>query len=85
IEKGRSLREIEEKWGKRRNHIEKGRRRRSLIERGERGDMGHFIMKGEDEREVPKRAPIDALKCHITPFAGDGDMESYLEWEMKVD
>ncbi|RDX86143.1 hypothetical protein CR513_32564, partial [Mucuna pruriens] len=32
-----------------------------------------------------RRAPLDAFKCKIPPFIGDGDAKSYLEWEMKLD
>ncbi|RDX83658.1 hypothetical protein CR513_35394, partial [Mucuna pruriens] len=35
--------------------------------------------------EDPKKDPLDALKCKIPPFVGDKHIESYLEWEMKVD
>ncbi|RDY00274.1 hypothetical protein CR513_16563, partial [Mucuna pruriens] len=28
---------------------------------------------------------MDPLKCHIPPFDGTGDVETYLDWEMKVD
>ncbi|RDY00587.1 hypothetical protein CR513_16224, partial [Mucuna pruriens] len=35
--------------------------------------------------EDPRRAPLDTLKYKIPPFVGDRDVESYLEWEMKVD
>ncbi|RDX71110.1 hypothetical protein CR513_49575, partial [Mucuna pruriens] len=45
----------------------------------------YFESAHKDEREVPRSAPMDTFKCHILPFAGDGDMESYLDWEMKVD
>ncbi|RDX77719.1 hypothetical protein CR513_42113, partial [Mucuna pruriens] len=38
----------------------------------------------KDEREVPKGTPMDALKCRIPPFARDGDIESYLDLDMKV-
>ncbi|RDX86175.1 hypothetical protein CR513_32521, partial [Mucuna pruriens] len=33
----------------------------------------------------PRKAPLDTLKCKILPFVGYGDVESYLELEMKVD
>ncbi|RDY00536.1 hypothetical protein CR513_16276, partial [Mucuna pruriens] len=35
--------------------------------------------------EDPRRAPLDALKGKIPPFVGEGDVEPYLECEMKID
>ncbi|RDX82887.1 hypothetical protein CR513_36269, partial [Mucuna pruriens] len=32
-----------------------------------------------------RRAPMDALKCHVPPFVGEGDAKAYLDWEMKVE
>ncbi|RDY06699.1 hypothetical protein CR513_09274, partial [Mucuna pruriens] len=91
IEKGRSIREIEEIGGERRNHIEKegmrgrlkGERRERRYEEPHHEIRRYFESPQRDEREVLRRAPMDDLKCHIPPFIGDGDMESYLDWEMK--
>ncbi|RDY06504.1 hypothetical protein CR513_09496, partial [Mucuna pruriens] len=33
----------------------------------------YFKSPHRDEGEVPKKAPMDALKCRIPPFARDGD------------
>ncbi|RDY01811.1 hypothetical protein CR513_14817, partial [Mucuna pruriens] len=33
----------------------------------------YFKSSHRDEREVPKKAPMDTLKCHTPPFARDGD------------
>ncbi|RDX84983.1 hypothetical protein CR513_33883, partial [Mucuna pruriens] len=72
IEKGstrRNLREIEEKGGK----------KKSLVERGEREDMRKNTTKKEEEGEGFRKAPMDALKCRIPPFIGDGDVEAYFD------
>ncbi|RDX94571.1 hypothetical protein CR513_23031, partial [Mucuna pruriens] len=45
----------------------------------------YFESPQRDERVVPRRAPMDALKYRIPPFVGDRDVESYLDWEIKVD
>ncbi|RDX89095.1 hypothetical protein CR513_29220, partial [Mucuna pruriens] len=86
-----SLREIEEKGGMKKSHIEKGGKQRSLegkkkslIERGERGDRRNSTKKEQGEVEVLRRAPMNSLKCHVPTFIGEKDVESYLEWEIKL-
>ncbi|RDX88853.1 hypothetical protein CR513_29486, partial [Mucuna pruriens] len=75
----RSLKEIEDRGGERMNHTKKETWGRASEERR------YFESPHKDEREVPRKAPIDALKCRIPPFIRDEDVESYLDWEMKVD
>ncbi|RDX77304.1 hypothetical protein CR513_42592, partial [Mucuna pruriens] len=36
-------------------------------------------------KEEPRSGPIEGLKCKIPPFLGDGNVETYLEWETKMD
>ncbi|RDX75166.1 hypothetical protein CR513_44988, partial [Mucuna pruriens] len=57
-------------------------------------EMRHEEEEHRKERryeEDPRRArryektSLDVLKCKIPPFIGDGDVESYLKLEMKVD
>ncbi|RDX60211.1 hypothetical protein CR513_61660, partial [Mucuna pruriens] len=74
------------------NHVEKVGRRRSLrgekkrlVEIGKREGMRNPTKNKEGEVDVLRRAPINALKCRVPLFRSEGDVESYLDWEMKVD
>ncbi|RDY09285.1 hypothetical protein CR513_06359, partial [Mucuna pruriens] len=66
--------------------------KKRVIERVKKEDERRNPMKKEEEEGTTKRhietketAPLDAFKCRIPPFARDGDVEAFLDWEMKVD
>ncbi|RDX81538.1 hypothetical protein CR513_37769, partial [Mucuna pruriens] len=67
----------EEEPYKERRHEEESQMR--YEEEPHRERWRYFESPNRDEREVPKRALMDTLKCPIPPFVGDEDMESYLD------
>ncbi|RDX99310.1 hypothetical protein CR513_17653, partial [Mucuna pruriens] len=94
----RGAKDNTKKGGMRKNLRERKKRRREEKSRRERQERRYEEEYYEERRgrrcnESPRqrdtkgfqRDPMDTLKCRIPPFEGDGDVEAYLDREIKVD
>ncbi|RDX75424.1 hypothetical protein CR513_44686, partial [Mucuna pruriens] len=77
-------RQEEEPWRERREKRQEEEPHREKQERRHEKEP-HEERRGRRNVENYWRAPLDAFKCRIPPFIGDGDTKVFLDWKMKVD